>query len=114
VEVKFGQPVAPVTAKQIRRKAAAGRAESLLAKGLSRSSSSTCATYGAPETIPISEDHPQRPVNPYGYSKLVVERMLADLDAARGLRSISLRYFNAVGADPDGGRSVRPMIQKPI
>ena len=64
--------------------------------------SSTCATYGAPETIPISEDHPQRPVNPYGYSKLVVERMLADLDAARGLRSISLRYFNAAGADPDG------------
>src|SRR5947209_12110004 len=64
--------------------------------------SSTCATYGAPETIPISEDHPQRPINPYGYSKLVVERMLADLDAARGLRSISLRYFNAAGADPDG------------
>jgi UDP-glucose 4-epimerase len=64
--------------------------------------SSTCATYGAPETIPISEDHPQRPVTPYGYSKLVVERMLADLDWARGLRSISLRYFNAAGADPDG------------
>src|SRR3984893_17510179 len=64
--------------------------------------SSTCATYGTPETTPISEDHPQRPVNPYGYSKLVVERMLADLDAARGLRSISLRYFNAAGADPDG------------
>ena len=42
------------------------------------------------------------PINPYGYSKLVVERMLADLDAARGLRSISLRYFNAAGADPDG------------
>jgi UDP-arabinose 4-epimerase len=52
--------------------------------------------------IPISEDHPQRPINPYGYSKLVVERMLADLDAARGLRSISFRYFNAAGADPDG------------
>jgi UDP-glucose-4-epimerase GalE len=64
--------------------------------------SSTCATYGIPETIPISEDHPQRPINPYGFSKLVVERMLGDLDAARGLRSISLRYFNAAGADPDG------------
>jgi UDP-glucose-4-epimerase GalE len=64
--------------------------------------SSTCATYGIPEAIPISEDHPQRPINPYGFSKLVVERMLGDLDAARGLRSISLRYFNAAGADPDG------------
>src|SRR5262249_40862948 len=64
--------------------------------------SSTCATYGAPETIPISEYHRQRPINPYGFSKLVVERMLADLDVACGLRSISLRYFNAAGADPDG------------
>jgi UDP-arabinose 4-epimerase len=64
--------------------------------------SSTCATYGIPEMTPISEDHPQRPINPYGFSKLVVERMLADLDAANGLRSISLRYFNAAGADPDG------------
>jgi len=64
--------------------------------------SSTCATYGVPETVPISEDHPQRPINPYGFSKLVAERMLADLDAANGLRSIALRYFNAAGADPDG------------
>jgi UDP-arabinose 4-epimerase len=63
--------------------------------------SSTCATYGVPERTPIAEDHPQHPINPYGFSKLVVERMLADLDAARGLRSISLRYFNAAGADPD-------------
>ena len=63
--------------------------------------SSSCATYGKPETIPISEDHPQLPINPYGFSKLVVERMLADLDAAHGLRSVSLRYFNAAGADPD-------------
>jgi UDP-glucose 4-epimerase len=75
--------------------------------------SSTCATCGLPETTPIDEDHPRRPINPYGFCKLVVERMLADLDAARGLRSISLRYFNAAGADPDG-RSVSPMIQKPI
>jgi UDP-arabinose 4-epimerase len=64
--------------------------------------SSTCATYGVPDTTPISEDHPRRPTNPYGYSKLVVERMLADLERACGLRSISLRYFNAAGADPDG------------
>jgi UDP-glucose-4-epimerase GalE len=64
--------------------------------------SSTCATYGVPEMTPIAEDHPQCPINPYGFSKLVVERMLADLDAAHGLRSIALRYFNAAGADPDG------------
>src|ERR1700687_834581 len=64
--------------------------------------SSTCSIYGVPEITPIPEDHPQRPINPYGFSKLVVERMLADLDAARGLRSVALRYFNAAGADPDG------------
>jgi UDP-glucose-4-epimerase GalE len=64
--------------------------------------SSSCATYGIPERVPISEDQPQRPINPYGQSKLVVERMLVDLNAAYGLTSISLRYFNASGADPDG------------
>ena len=64
--------------------------------------SSTCATYGVPEKIPISEEHPQRPVNPYGFSKLVVEQMLADLRRAHGLRSVALRYFNAAGADPEG------------
>jgi UDP-glucose-4-epimerase GalE len=64
--------------------------------------SSTCSTYGEPQTIPISEDHPQCPINPYGFSKLVAERLLADLDRAQGLRSVSLRYFNASGADPDG------------
>jgi UDP-glucose-4-epimerase GalE len=64
--------------------------------------SSTCATYGTPERIPITEDHPQSPINPYGYSKLVVERMLADIGQAHRLRSVSLRYFNAAGADPDG------------
>jgi len=64
--------------------------------------SSTCATYGVPEAVPISEDHPQRPINPYGASKLMIERMLQDFDVAHGLRSISLRYFNAAGADPDG------------
>lgn len=64
--------------------------------------SSSCASYGLPDSIPISEDHPQRPINPYGYSKLFVERLLSDLNAAHGLRSVSLRYFNAAGADPDG------------
>jgi UDP-arabinose 4-epimerase len=64
--------------------------------------SSTCATYGVPQTIPISELHEQNPINPYGASKLVGERMLADVGTAHGIRSVSLRYFNAAGADPDG------------
>jgi UDP-arabinose 4-epimerase len=64
--------------------------------------SSTCATYGIPERTPIDEDHPQHPINPYGASKLMIERMLQDFDAAYALRSVSLRYFNAAGADPDG------------
>ncbi|MCB1589533.1 MAG: UDP-glucose 4-epimerase GalE, partial [Xanthomonadales bacterium] len=63
--------------------------------------SSTCATYGVPKQTPISEDHPQDPINPYGASKQMVERMLADCGIAHGLRSVSLRYFNAAGADPD-------------
>ena len=63
--------------------------------------SSTCATYGVPDTVPIPETHPQRPINPYGFSKLVMERMLADVGPL-GVRSVSLRYFNAAGADPDG------------
>lgn len=63
--------------------------------------SSSCATYGKPASMPITEDFPQRPINPYGMSKLVVERILQDFDSAHGLRSISLRYFNAAGADPD-------------
>jgi UDP-glucose-4-epimerase GalE len=64
--------------------------------------SSTCATYGIPEQVPIREDAPQRPVNPYGASKLMVERLLADYDVAYGIRYVTLRYFNAAGADPDG------------
>ena len=63
--------------------------------------SSTCSTFGIPDSVPISEDHPQRPINPYGASKLMVERVLSDFDKAHGLKSISLRYFNAAGADPD-------------
>lgn len=64
--------------------------------------SSTCATYGEPLEIPIPENHSQYPVNPYGWSKLMIEQMLRDFDAAYGLRHVALRYFNAAGADPDG------------
>lgn len=64
--------------------------------------SSTAAVYGSPQTTPIHEEHPASPVNPYGFSKHVIERMLADADRAYGLRSASLRYFNAAGADPEG------------
>jgi len=64
--------------------------------------SSSCATYGIPQRVPIDEDHPQSPINPYGSSKLMVERILADFDRAHGLQSVALRYFNAAGADPDG------------
>jgi UDP-arabinose 4-epimerase len=64
--------------------------------------SSTCATYGIPRSMPIAEDHPQHPVNPYGESKLFVERLLGWFEAAHGLRHAALRYFNAAGADPDG------------
>ncbi|WP_310428413.1 UDP-glucose 4-epimerase GalE [Chamaesiphon sp. VAR_48_metabat_135_sub] len=64
--------------------------------------SSTCATYGNPQTIPITEDHPQQPINPYGAGKLTVERVLHDYDPAYGLKSVIFRYFNAAGADPDG------------
>jgi UDP-arabinose 4-epimerase len=64
--------------------------------------SSTCATYGIPQSLPIDEDHPQVPINPYGASKLMVERMLGDFDRAYGMRHVALRYFNAAGADPDG------------
>jgi UDP-glucose-4-epimerase GalE len=64
--------------------------------------SSTCAVYGNPNQVPIPEDHPLAPVNPYGLSKLMVERILKDYDSAYGLRHVSLRYFNAAGADPEG------------
>ena len=64
--------------------------------------SSTAAVYGDPLETPIPEIHPTNPVNPYGRTKLMVEEILRDYDRAYGLRSISLRYFNAAGADPDG------------
>lgn len=61
--------------------------------------SSTCATYGQPDRMPISEDMPQMPLNPYGRSKLMVEQILKDYDSAYGIRHVILRYFNAAGAD---------------
>jgi UDP-glucose-4-epimerase GalE len=64
--------------------------------------SSTAAIYGEPVQVPIPEDHPQSPVNPYGHSKLMVERALDAYGQAYGLHSVKLRYFNAAGADPDG------------
>ena len=64
--------------------------------------SSSCASYGLPESVPIREDHPQRPVNPYGESKLFVERVLDWYGQAYGLNWMSLRYFNAAAADPEG------------
>jgi UDP-glucose 4-epimerase len=63
--------------------------------------SSTCATYGNPQAIPITEDHPQAPINPYGATKLMVERMLQDFEVY-GLNSVCFRYFNAAGANPEG------------
>lgn len=64
--------------------------------------SSTTATYGVPDRVPIDEDQPQRPINPYGFSKLVVEQALADYATAYGLGYAALRYFNAAGASPAG------------
>ena len=64
--------------------------------------SSTCATYGIPTTVPVTEEHPQNPINPYGASKLMVERILSDFAQAYDFRSVCFRYFNAAGADPTG------------
>jgi len=64
--------------------------------------SSTCAVYGNPDSIPIAEDHAQQPISPYGASKQMIERILRDFDRAHRIRSVSLRYFNAAGADPEG------------
>lgn len=63
--------------------------------------SSTCATYGEPESVPITEDMPQHPINPYGATKLMVERIFKDYEKAYGLKFAVLRYFNAAGADPE-------------
>jgi UDP-arabinose 4-epimerase len=64
--------------------------------------SSSAAVYGTPEWLPLTESHPLKPINPYGENKRLVEMMLRDAERARGLRSVSLRYFNAAGADPEG------------
>jgi UDP-glucose 4-epimerase len=70
--------------------------------------SSTCATYGEPVRIPIDEGHPQQPTNPYGWSKLFMEKILAAYDSAYGLRSVALRYFNAAGATARRGEDHAP------
>ena len=70
--------------------------------------SSTCATYGEPLTIPISEDHPQKPTNPYGWSKLFMERIMESYDQAYGLKFVALRYFNACGAAGEVGEDHDP------
>ena len=70
--------------------------------------SSTCATYGEPQRIPIDEGHPQSPTNPYGWSKLFVERIMADYDRAYDLKFVALRYFNASGAIPERGEHHEP------
>ena len=64
--------------------------------------SSSCATYGNPKYSPIDEEHPQIPINPYGHTKVMVERILEDYSKAYGLKYISLRYFNAAGCDSEG------------
>ena len=64
--------------------------------------SSTCATFGEPVTPTIDESHPQRPINAYGETKLAIERALPHVERAHGIRAVTLRYFNAAGADPDG------------
>jgi len=69
--------------------------------------SSSCATYGLPDRLPITEDTPQRPINPYGRTKLICEEMLRDHGAAHGLSHVALRYFNAAGADPEGALGER-------
>jgi UDP-glucose 4-epimerase len=70
--------------------------------------SSTCATYGEPEKVPISEDHPQKPTNPYGWSKLFMERIMHAYDQAYGLKFVALRYFNAAGATERLGEDHHP------
>ncbi len=70
--------------------------------------SSTCATFGEPQYVPIDEKHPQNPVNPYGWTKFMTERVLADYDRAYGLKFVALRYFNACGASEKCGEHHDP------
>lgn len=77
--------------------------ETLTAEGVKKLIfSSTCASYGHPVKLPIDETHPQAPINPYGWSKFIIERMLEDFAVAHGFNSVALRYFNAAGCDADG------------
>ncbi|MFZ4601162.1 MAG: UDP-glucose 4-epimerase GalE [Caulobacterales bacterium] len=69
--------------------------------------SSTCATYGPPQRLPLDETHPQAPINPYGWTKLMIERAILDMGAAYGVKAAILRYFNAAGAAPDEGLGER-------
>jgi UDP-glucose 4-epimerase len=83
--------------------------DELLAAGVGRFVfSSTCATYGEPVRVPIDEGHPQSPVNPYGWSKLFMEKILQSYDRAYGLKFVALRYFNAAGATPRRGEHHEP------
>jgi UDP-glucose-4-epimerase GalE len=83
--------------------------DALLAAGVKRIVfSSTCATYGEPQRIPIDESHPQQPTNPYGWSKFMMERILESYDAAYGLKFVALRYFNASGAIGTRGEDHTP------
>jgi UDP-glucose 4-epimerase len=82
---------------------------SLLGAGVRRVVfSSTCATYGEPERVPIIEEHPQKPTNPYGWSKLFMERIMHAYDQAYGLKFVALRYFNAAGATERLGEDHQP------
>ena len=72
--------------------------------------SSTCATYGETQQVPISEDHPQNPTNPYGWTKLMMERIMESYDHAYGLRFVALRYFNAAGASEQYGEVHEPEL----
>jgi UDP-glucose 4-epimerase len=90
--------------------------EAMIAAGVNKIVfSSTCATYGTPQIIPIAEDHPQSPINPYGMSKLIVEKLLADFDQAYHLKYVCFRYFNAAGAEPNGllGEDHNPALVQP-
>ena len=86
--------------------------DELLANGVNKIVfSSTCATYGEPQYVPIDEQHPQQPTNPYGWSKLFVEQILKDYDAAYNLKFVALRYFNACGAAATRGEHHEPETQ---
>ncbi|MDO7843847.1 UDP-glucose 4-epimerase GalE [Sphingomonas immobilis] len=91
--------------KYYRNNTAASRAliESAVAEGVPHFIfSSTAATYGTPEKVPVAEDDPKSPINPYGWSKLMTEHMLRDVAAAHPINYAALRYFNVAGADPEG------------